>query len=250
MEVLNIFCKNLKWRFQNPVTIVMNIIQPIVWLLLFSSMFKPAQEIGSINYTAFILPGLLVMTVLTSAGVSCGIANYFLKDNGSFYRIFISPVKRSSIVLGQVLDVEVLTFIGIGILLLISIPFSIKITSGTLGFLLILVILFLCTFFIGSLSYALSFVLPDENAFIGLINTVTLPLFFLSTAIMPKEQLPGFFQIAIHFNPLSYVIDCLRRLIMEGGIDWANILFIIFMLCFLSVVSFVFAVIKLQNVQK
>ena len=177
MEVYNIFWKNVKWRFQNPATIIMNIIQPIVWLLLFSSMFTPAEEIGNVSYTTFILPGLLVMTVLTSAGVSCGIANYYLKGGGSFYRIFISPVKRRSIVLGQVLDVEVLSFIGIGILLLVSIPFSVTIASGILGFFLMLFLLFLCVFFVGSLSYALSFVLPDENAFIGFINTVTLPLF-------------------------------------------------------------------------
>jgi len=250
MEVYNIFWKNVKWRFQNPATIVMNIIQPIVWLLLFSSMFTPAEGIGYVSYTTFILPGLLVMTVLTSAGVSCGIANYYLKGGGSFYRIFISPVKRSSIVLGQVLDVEVLSFIGIGILLLVSIPFSVSIASGILGFILILFLLFLCVFFVGSLSYALSFVLPDENAFIGFINTVTLPLFFLSTAIMPVEQLPRFFQIAIKFNPFSYVIDCLRTLVMQSSIDWTNILFVTIMLCILGLASFALAVTKLKNMQK
>ncbi|GAA3017014.1 ABC transporter permease [Tetragenococcus solitarius] len=250
MEVYNIFWKNVKWRFQNPATIVMNIIQPIVWLLLFSSMFTPAEGIGNVSYTTFILPGLLVMTVLTSAGVSCGIANYHLKGGGSFYRIFISPVKRSSIVLGQVLDVEVLSFIGIGILLLVSIPFSINIASGILGFILILFLLFLCVFFVGSLSYALSFVLPDENAFIGFINTVTLPLFFLSTAIMPVEQLPRFFQIVIQFNPFSYVIDCLRTLVMQSIIDWTNILVVTLMLCILGLASFTLAISKLKKAEK
>lgn len=250
MEIYNIFWKNVKWRFQNPATIGMNIIQPIVWLLLFSSMFTPAEKIENVNYTTFILPGLLVMTVLTSAGVSCGIANYYLKQSGSFYRIFISPVKRSSIVFGQVLDVEVLSFIGVGILLLVSIPFSVSIASGLLGFALILFLLFLCVFFVGSLSYTLSFILPDENAFIGFINTITLPLFFLSTAIMPVEQLPRFFQIAIKFNPFSYVIDCLRMLIIQDNIDWTNILFVILMLCMLGGLTFTLAVSKLEKMER
>lgn len=211
---------------------------------------KNQKRIGNISYTTFILPGLLVMNVLTSAGVSCGIANYYLKGGGSFYRIFISPVKRRSIVLGQVLDVEVLSFIGIGILLLVSIPFSVSIASGILGFILILFLLFLCVFFVGSLSYALSFILPDENAFIGFINTVTLPLFFLSTAIMPAEQLPRFFQIAIKFNPFSYLIDCLRTLVMQSSIDWRNILFVTLMLGALGLVSYLLAVTKLKNMQK
>ncbi|HFD6749714.1 TPA: ABC transporter permease [Enterococcus faecium] len=250
MEVLNIFWKNIKWRFQNPATIIMNIIQPIIWLLLFSSMFTPIESTGNTSYTTFILPGLLVMTVLTSAGVSCGIANYYLRSGGSFYRIFISPVKRRSIVLGQVLDVEVLSFIGISILLLVSLPFSVNIASGILGFVLILFLLFLCVFFVGSLSYTLSFVLPDENAFIGFVNTVTLPLFFLSTAITPAEQLPRFFQVAIRFNPFSYVIDCLRTLIMNSRFDWTNILLVALMLCILGLASFILAVTKLKNVQK
>lgn len=250
MEILNIFWKNIKWRFQNPATIVMNIIQPIIWLLLFSSMFTPTGDIKNINYTAFILPGLLIMTVLTSAGISCGISNYYLKDDGSFYRIFISPVRRSSIVLGQILEVEVLSFIGIGILLFLSILFSVNIASGFFGGLLILFLLFLCIFFVGSLSYALSFILPDENAFIGFINTVTLPLFFLSTAIMPVQQLPKFFQVAVKFNPFSYMIDCLRTLIIQNTIDWTNVFIVTIFFFILGLCSFILAVIKLNNMQK
>lgn len=62
------------------------------------------------------LPGILVMVVLTGAGMS-GIANYSLKAGGSFYRIFISPVKRSTIVLGHILNSTALAFIEISILL-------------------------------------------------------------------------------------------------------------------------------------
>lgn len=132
MEISNLLWRSLKWRFQNPATIVMNITQPLIWLLLFSTMFRPPQANAS-SYTAFLIPGLLVMTALTSAGISCGIANYFLKSGGIFYRIYVSPVKRRSIVLAQILDVEVLSFVGIGILLLLSIPLGAQFETGLLG---------------------------------------------------------------------------------------------------------------------
>ena len=171
MEISNLLWRSLKWRFQNPATIIMNITQPIIWLLLYSTMFRP-QGAAAYSYTAFLLPALFVMTALTSAGISCGIANYYLKSGGIFYRIFVAPVKRSSIVLAQVLDVEVLSFIGIGILLLLSVPLGVRFETGPAGFILTILLLFLCVFFVACLSYALSFVLPDENAFIGLVNTL------------------------------------------------------------------------------
>lgn len=246
MEVYNILWRNLKWRFQNPATIIMNITQPIIWLLLFSTMFKPMDS-ELTNYTSFLLAGLLVMTALTSAGISCGIANYSLKAKGSYYRIYIAPVKRSSIVLGQILDVEVLAFIGIGILLLLSIPLSVKIATGALGIILIFVVLFLCIFFIASISYSLSFLMPDENAFIGLINTLVLPLYFASTALLPLEQLPEFFQFIVKLNPFSYAIDVIRELILNSNFLWRNYIFTIILFGILSIISFSLAVYKLKK---
>lgn len=246
MEINNLLWRSLKWRFQNPATIVMNITQPLIWLLLFSTMFRP-QEITGYNYTAFIVPGLLVMTALTSAGISCGIANYYLKSGGIFYRIYVAPIKRSSIVLAQILDVEVLSFIGIVILLLISIPLGAKFETGLLGMLLAILLLFLCVFFIASLSYALSFVLPDENAFIGLVNTLIMPLFFVSTALMNYENIPTVFKIPVLLNPFSHVIDTIRSLMLEATIDSLDYLQILAIMVILNFLVFCIAVHALKS---
>lgn len=219
MEIYNLLWRSLKWRFQNPATIIMNITQPLIWLLLFSTMF-PGQGTSTYSYTAFLIPGLLVMTALTSAGISCGIANYYLRSGGIFYRIYVSPIKRSSIVLAQVLDVEVLSFIGIGILFLISIPLGVQFETGTIGGLMSILLLFLCVFLIACISYTLSFILPDENAFIGLVNTLVLVLFFVSTAFTNYENLPYMFKIPVMLNPFSHVINCIRSLMLEPSINY------------------------------
>ncbi|MFV0393793.1 MAG: ABC transporter permease [Coprobacillaceae bacterium] len=245
MQAYAIFWRMLKWRFQNPATIIMNIIQPIVWLLLYSTLFQSMYE--GMNYTTFLVPGLLVLTVLTSAGISTGISNYYTKSGGSFYRIYISPTKRSSIVLGQILEVEILSFIGIGILILLSLCLSVTIASGIFGLILIMIILFLCVFFVGNISYCLSFILPDENAFIGLVNMLVLPLFFVSSAFMPIEQLPSLFQNIAKYNPFSYSIDCIRELILYSSINWSSIIFVCFLFSILGGLSFIGAVLKLKN---
>ena len=246
MEISNLLWRSLKWRFQNPATIVMNITQPLIWLLLFSTIFRPPQANTS-SYTAFLIPGLLVMTALTSAGVSCGIANYYLKSGGIFYRIYVSPVKRHSIVLAQILDVEVLSFIGIGILLLLSIPLGAQFETGLVGLFLVIILLFLCVFLVASISYTISFVLPDENAFIGLVNTLVMVLFFVSTAFTNYENVPSVFKIPVLLNPFSHVTDCIRSLMLGTTIDFMGYICIFSVMLLLSVLVFFMAVRTLKR---
>jgi ABC-2 type transport system permease protein len=251
MEVYNLFWRNVKWRFQNPATIMMTLMQPLFWLLLFSTMFggNVTSEGANVNYTAFILPGILVMVVLTSAGMS-GIANYSLKTGGSFYRIYISPVRRTSIVLAHILDAAVLSFIEVIVLVAISFLMKVNIASGFLGFLLIIILLFLTILFIAGMSYALSFLFQDENPFIALVNMFMLPLFFISTALMPYEKIPGGFKIPVILNPLTHVINSLRSVILKETVDWPQIIFTIMLLAVLGLGSFTFAIYRLNKENK
>ena len=221
MQTMNLFYRSVKWRFQNPVTIIMTLIQPLIWLLLFSTLFGGEKAGG--NYTAFILPGILIMGVMSGSGIS-GIANYSLKAGGSYYRIVISPVKRSAIVAAHILDAAVVAFIQTSVLLGLAFLMSVRIASGADGFLLMLLLLFFTSAFAAALSYALSLVIPDENAFIALVNTLTLPLFFVSSALIPYEQLQGGFRAAAGLNPFTPVIQGLRMLILEERINWPELL--------------------------
>lgn len=247
METLNLFWRSVKWRFQNPTTIMMTLIQPMIWLLLFSTMFgRNAMNGNPGGYTAFVLPGILVMTVLSSAGMS-GISNYSLKSSGVFYRIYISPVKRSSIVLGFVLDVVVLAFIEIFVLFALSMLLSVRIISGLPGLLLMSFLLFLTVFFVAGLSYSLSFAFRDENPFIAVINTFMLPLFFVSTALIPYDQIPSGFRIPVIINPFTHVINSLRNLTSDNVIDWHQFVLAASLMALLSILSFYLAVYRLKK---
>jgi len=246
MAALSIFWRNVKWRFQNPATILMTLIQPLIWLLLFSTLFGGATPVGGENYTAFVLPGILVMTVLFSAGIS-GISNYALKSAGSFYRIYVSPVKRRSIVLGHILDVEVLALIEIFILMVLSWLLAVQIQSGMVGFLLMIIQLAAAVFFVASLSYALSFAFQDENPFIALVNTLVLPLFFLSPALIPLESVPAAFRVPVAANPFTYLINSLRGLVLNSAVDWTQVMAATGLMLLLSVLSFCLAVRQLEK---
>lgn len=243
METINILGRNVKWRFQNPITIVMTLLQPLIWLLLYSTIFANSMEE---NYTAFILAGILVLVVFSSAG-SSGVSNYAGKMDGSFYRIHISPVKRSSIVMGHVLDAAVLSFIEIAVLLIISFLMSVRIATGFIGLILIILLLFVTVFFVASLSYVLSLLLPNENVFHTLMNTFVLPIFFVSTALIRYERIPDHFRTIVSINPFTHVINSLRNLTLNPTIDWQQYGFAVALMLGLGVVFFVLSIKQLQQ---
>lgn len=247
MDILTLLHRNIKWRFHNAFTIVMTILQPILWLVLYSSVAgQSMQGIGIENYTAFILPGIIVL-VSFGACSSSGIMNYLMKTDGSFYRILIAPVKRNSIVLGQILEAVLCTFLEVVIMFIVSLFFGVKIASGWIGLLLIVFIVFLTAFFMSGLTYAISLYLPNEVVYETAMNAVVLPIFFLSTALFPPDTLSGGLGIAVKLNPFTHVINALRDLIVQRKIVTKDILLVFMLLSLMCCISLLWAIRRLKK---
>ncbi len=246
MSVLPILRRNIKWRFHNAFTIVITILQPILWLVLYSAVAKQSmQGVGIENYTAFIFPGLVVLVSFSSCS-SGGIMNYLMKADGSFYRVLIAPVQRQSIVLGQILEAVLCSFLEVGIMFLISLLFSVRIASGIMGIVLIVIIIFLQAFFMAGLACAVSLILPNTVVYETAMNAIVLPVFFLSTALFPMDLLSGGLRIAVCLNPFTHVINALRTLILQNAIDYKQIGAAVILLIGMSAVSFCWALGRLK----
>ena len=247
MSVIPFLWRNLKWRFHNAFTIIITILQPMLWLVLYSAVAGQSMKgMGISNYTAFILPGLVVLVSFGCCS-SSGIMNYLMKKDGSFYRVLIAPVKRSSIIMGQLLEAVLCTFLEVGIMFAVSVFFSVHIASGFAGGLIILWIVFLSAFFISGLAYAVSLTLPDEAAYETVMNAVVLPVFFLSTALFPAEPLSGALKAAVSLNPFTHVINALRSLILYGTIEPAALCRVFILLIIMCAVSFCWAYYRLRK---
>ncbi|SCL87482.1 ABC transporter permease [Sporanaerobacter sp. PP17-6a] len=215
MNVFIILWRNIKWRFHNAFTIMITILQPMLWLVLYSAVAgQSMKDIGIENYTAFILPGLIVL-VSFGACSSSGIMNYIMKRDGSFYRILIAPIQRSSIILGQILEAVLCTFFEVAIMCIISMIFSVKISSGFIGLILMALFVFMTAFFMAGLTYAISLSLPNEAVYETAMNAIVLPIFFLSTALFPVESLSGRLAVAVNLNPFTHIINAMRSLLFD-----------------------------------
>ena len=247
METINILWRNIKWRFQNPISILLTIVQPLIWLVLYSAIAEQSMKnISGGNYTKFILPGIMVLVTLACCS-SGGYINFIMKSKGSFYRILIAPVKRSSVVLGQMLEAVLVSFIEIAIMLILSIFLSVRIASGVIGLLLMVPLIFLTALFMSGLAYAISLCLPNEVIYETIMNLIVLSIFFASTALFPLKNISGGLKIAVMINPFTHIINCLRDLVLRSSIDWQNILFVSGLLICLCCVSFELAFWRLKK---
>lgn len=247
MDTMHILWRNMKWRLQNPISILLTIIQPLIWLVLYSAIAgQSMQNMSGGNYTAFLLPGIMVLVTLSCCSAG-GYLNFIMKSKGSFYRILIAPVKRSSIVLGQMLEAVLLSFLEIAILFVLSMLWSVRVASGLTGLLLMLPLIFLTAFFMSGLTYAISLCLPNEVIYETIMNLLVLSIFFTSTALFPMDSIAGGLKIAVLINPFTHVINCLRSLMVGTSIDWQNFLLVIGLFIGLCSGSFALAIRKLHK---
>ncbi|WP_204599105.1 ABC transporter permease [Clostridium pascui] len=247
MDTMNILLRNIKWRFHNPISILLTIIQPLIWLVLYSTIADQSMEnIAGGNYTTFILPGIMVLITLACCS-SGGYINFIMKSKGSFYRILIAPVKRTSVVLGQMLESVLVSFTEIAIMLVLSIFLSVRIASGFTGLLLMMLLIFFTAFFMSGLSYAISLCLPNEAIYETIMNLIVLSIFFTSTSLFPMNSISGWLKIAVMINPFTHIINCLRSLIFVTYIDWQSLLLVTGLFICLCSISFALALWRVKK---
>ncbi|MCR2044034.1 ABC transporter permease [Anaerosalibacter massiliensis] len=244
---MNILWRNIKWRFKNKFTIIITILQPLLWLVLYSAVAgSTMKDTGITNYTAFILPGVMFLVTFSSCN-SGGIMNFLMKSSGSFYRILISPVSRSSIVFAQMLESILVSFFEVTILYVVSIFFSVHISSGISGIILMAILIFLLAFFLSGLAYTISLCLPNEVVYETVMTAIVLPIFFLSSALFPPENLSGGLAVSVKLNPFTHVINALRSLIFGEKIVFSEILPVILLFVLMCCGSYALAMWRLKN---
>lgn len=247
MNIYYFLVRNIKWRLHNRLSILVTILQPMLWLIMYSAIASESMKSNGItNYTAFILPGLVVL-VSFSACCSSGMMNYLMKNDGSYYRLLIAPVNRLSIISGQLLEGVLCTLFETLIMFLTGVFFGIRINSGLSGCLCIIIIISLSAFSMSGLAYGISLSLPNEAIYETVMNAIVLPVFFLSTALFPLESIHGIASRIIYLNPFTYVINVLRSLILDSSISISMLIKVMLILIVMCMISFYWAVRKLAK---
>ena len=220
-----LFVRHVRVSLRTPVWLFVNLIQPLVWLILFSRVFEGLVELPgftSDSYLEFFAPGVIIMTVLFGSAWT-GFNMIQDMDLGIVDKMLASPVNRGAIVLGRVFGAVATLVVQALIIFLIAWIMGVNVATGIPGVLLTVVIVTLLGLGFASLSNGLAILMRRADPLILIINFIILPLTFLSSAMMPSDLLPDWIQTVKIFNPVSHAIESVRSLVLVG-FEWGVIL--------------------------
>ncbi len=210
MKVIYVlWLRQLKRYFRSRVRIVGALGQPLLFLFALGFGFGPIfEQAGEGDYMQFLVPGIISMTILFTSMFN-GIEIIWDRQFGFLKETLVAPVSRVSIMLGRTLGgATVAIFQGL-IILAISLLIGFRLVSPV-GLPLALVFMFLIALLFTALGTAIASLLEDMHGFQLIMNFLVMPLFFLSGALFPIENLPVVVGTLVKFNPLSYGVDGLR----------------------------------------
>lgn len=105
----------------------------------------------------------------------------------------------------------------------------------------------LTAFFVANLAYSISLILPNEVIYETVMNSIVLPIFFMSTALVPQEDLSGSLKVIVELNPFTHVINTLRNAILYGQVEFISSIKVIILMLALCIVIFLVAIHRLKK---
>lgn len=210
---------------RQPVVVVITLVQPVIWLFLFGSLFRKVVELpgfGSGSYLAYLVPGVVVMSAVSS-NMWAGMGALEEIERGTLNRFLITPVSRAALMNANVVQQGVTTAVQSVLIVLLGKLGGADYPGGLGGLaLLVLASILLGTVF-GALSNALGMLVRQRESIIGINTFLLLPLTFLSSAFMAPRLMPSWMRHIADFNPVNWALICGRSAMAEHP-DWGVVL--------------------------
>jgi ABC-2 type transport system permease protein len=223
-----IWLREFKVFLREKSRLVASIFTPLMWLFVIGSglgsavsnpsALSTAGEVGSeIDYQQFIFPGVICMSVIFS---SVFFGSYIIWDRKFDFlkSVMVAPVSRTTIFIGKTFGGMTTSIIQAAILLVFGLAIDIHYTPFSI--VTIAVIILLLSFALTSLGLTLGSYVESLEGFQLIVSFVVFPLFFLSGALFPLNNLPGWLSILTMVDPATYAVDALRGITL--GITGKN----------------------------
>ena len=215
-----------RWNIKavrNPFVLVTSLVQPIIFLILFTQVFGAVATnainagAGSISYETFLVPAIAIQVALAAAVTSgVGLVNDIEED--VFEKVLVMPMNRGAVFAGKStaeilrIVVQIAIILGLGVLL------GAEIAMGVLGAIGIMLIGLLFSIWFLAYSNILAVLTKDQESTIIGANLLQFPLLFLSSAFLPLGSLPRWIQAIAAFNPVTYGVDAARALMLNRDV--------------------------------
>jgi ABC-2 type transport system permease protein len=229
-DIVWVCYRSLKKLSRNPFLLMFTLIMPLIWLGMFSQTFSTLFTAAAhlpYGYVAVLLPGIAVMTAIQSASQS-GFGMVADIDSGFMDKFFVAPIRRSAVLVGKLLADAIRMAAQAGVVLLIAyilgltLHWKIPFATGIPGALVIMLMAAAFGVAFSGLSNTVALRTKNTESTMMVSFTLTFPLLFLSSAMLPLSLLPAWIQTFSKVNPVSYVATAARSLIVSGY-NWTQI---------------------------
>jgi ABC-2 type transport system permease protein len=202
-------------RFANDrIRIVTALVQPLLFLFVLGSGLQQVSSAGThgVDLKTFIYPGILCLAVMFTAMFSAA-SIVWDREFGFLREMLVAPVSRSSIVIGKCLGGATVASVQ-GVILIalagaVDVPYDPLLILGIFGLQLLL------AFSITAFGVMVAARITQMQSFMGVMQMIVMPMFFLAGALYPVGSLPGWLTVLNRIDPLTYAVDPMRRLVFD-----------------------------------
>ena len=247
-DAFTIFWRELKRYKKSRSGVLIRLVQPAIWIIVIGHTFSGTQSlIESVGfdgqYIEFMAPGVLILTAIFTS-VFGGVNTLWDRRYGFMNKVLTSPVSRSSIALGKVSAISVISALQASLILGIALAIGVTIPNP-LMIVPIMAIVILFSLGFSAISVVIAATAKSQETFWGLINFLGMPLFMLSPALFPLELLPDWLASAAALNPVTYTVLLVRGMmtgVPEGDISVLLSLgvLVVFAIVMVTLASYVF----------
>ncbi|HVS99794.1 MAG TPA: ABC transporter permease [Solirubrobacterales bacterium] len=202
-------------RFQKDrMRIVTSLVQPLLFLFVLGSGLQQlsAASTDGVDLKTFIYPGVLCISVMFTAMFSAA-SIVWDREFGFLREMMVAPVRRSSIVVGKVLGgASVASLQGLILLALawaVHVPYSVGLVLGVFALQLLL------AFSITAFGVMVAARITQMQSFMGVMQMIVTPMFFISGALFPVGDLPGWLTVLNRIDPITYAVSPMRTLVFD-----------------------------------
>ncbi len=201
----------------DPTELISRAVQPILWLGIFGEALSKVHAIptGGYTYLQFITPGILTQSVVFVA-IFYGLYIIMDRDTGILQKLLVTPTPRMALVWGKMLAAGLRGLTQALVVFIFALMLGVQLHISFWSIIGVIVIVLLGAAVFTGISMIIASIVKTRERFMGIGQVITLPLFFASNAIYPISIMPGWLQVAATVNPLSYMVDGLRTLMLTN----------------------------------
>jgi ABC-2 type transport system permease protein len=217
--------RQLRALARQPAYLVISLIQPVIWLFLFGSLFRKIVELpgfGTASYLDYLVPGVVIMSALSTSMWS-GMTVLEEIDRGIMDRFLVLPLHRSAIINASVIMQSLMTTVQSLIIVALGWAAGAHYPGGVAGVIVLIAASVLIAVVFSAFSNTVGMLARQRETIIGINTFLLLPLTFLSSAFIVIALMPHWMRNVADGNPVNWALEA-GRAAMSAGPDWIRVL--------------------------